>query len=336
MARRSSTDRLVRLLALPAWVADNDGATFEEAATHFGVAPEVIRGDVETLWVSGLPGGMPEDLVDFSADAFEVGRLSLTEPLGLDRPVRLSHQEAIALLLSLRVLGRVLAGDAESAAAVQGARTALSKAVGGDAVPPATSADRGSDALGREAGSPVLRAVRRALAERRRLRLSYVSATDARSVREVDPLELMTDGTHLTLRAWCLRTGEERFFRLDRILDATRLDAPATAHRARRRRDGPGGSGGSQQTAVLTLAPGGRWLVEQVRCEDVAERADGTMTATVRGRDRAWLIGLVLSAGRHLIAVEPADLAQEAAATAGRALTRYGADPSSAGTSASG
>ena len=46
MARRSSTDRLVRLLALPAWVADNDGATFEEAATHFGVAPEVIRGDV--------------------------------------------------------------------------------------------------------------------------------------------------------------------------------------------------------------------------------------------------------------------------------------------------
>ena len=111
------------------------------------------------------------------------------------------------------------------------------------------------------------------------------------------------------------------------------MDAPATSHRRPRRRGEPEAP---QQTAVLTLAPGGRWLVEQVRCEDVAERADGTMTATVRGRDRAWLIGLVLSAGRHLIAVEPADLAQEAAATAGRALTRYGADPSSAGTSASG
>ena len=67
MARRSSVDRLVRLLALPAWVADNDGATFQEAAAHFGVTPEVIRRDVETLWVSGLPGGMPGDLVDFSA-----------------------------------------------------------------------------------------------------------------------------------------------------------------------------------------------------------------------------------------------------------------------------
>ena len=125
MARRTSTDRLVRLLALPAWVADNDGATFQEAAAHFGVTPEAIRADVETLWVSGLPGGMPEDLVDFSATAFEAGRLSLAQPLGLDRPVRLSRQEAIALLLSLRVLGRVLAGDPASAAAVRGARTAL-------------------------------------------------------------------------------------------------------------------------------------------------------------------------------------------------------------------
>ena len=121
MARRSSVDRLVRLLALPAWVADNDGATFQEAAAHFGVTPEVIRRDVETLWVSGLPGGMPGDLVDFSAIAFEAERLSLTQPLGLDLPVRLSRQEAIALLLSLRVLGQVLAGDPASSAALQGA-----------------------------------------------------------------------------------------------------------------------------------------------------------------------------------------------------------------------
>jgi len=45
------------------------------------------------------------------------------------------------------------------------------------------------------------------------------------------------------------------------------------------------------------------------------------------GRDRAWLIGLVLSAGRHLIAVDPADLAQDAAAGAKQALTLYDTDP---------
>lgn len=345
MARRSSVDRLVRLLALPAWVADNDGATFQEAAAHFGVTPEVIRRDVETLWVSGLPGGMPGDLVDFSATAFEAERLSLTEPLGLDLPVRLSRREAIALLLSLRVLGQVLAGDPASSAALQGAQAALTRAVSGDAsgtaaataaaevhggtasavrstdpmAPAATESTMSSDPL-------VLRTVRCALAEQLRLRLTYVSATDSRSVREVDPLGLTTDGAHLTLRAWCLKSRGERSFRLDRILDIACMDAPATSHRRPRRRGEPEAP---QQTAVLTLAPGGRWLIEQLRCERVTEHPDGAMTVTVRGRDRPWLVSLVLSAGRHLVAVEPVDLAQEAAAAANRALARYrgAADP---------
>ena len=348
MARRSSIDRLVRLLALPAWVADNDGATFQEAAAHFGVTPEVIRRDVETLWVSGLPGGMPGDLVDFSATAFEAERLSLTEPLGLDLPVRLSRQEAIALLLSLRVLGQVLAGDPASSAALQGAQAALTRAVSGDASGTAAataaaevhggtaSAVRSTDPMAPAATDStdstmssdalVLRTVRCALAEQLRLRLTYVSATDSRSVREVDPLGLTTDGAHLTLRAWCLKSRGERSFRLDRILDIACMDAPATSHRRPRRRGEPEAP---QQTAVLTLAPGGRWLIEQLRCERVTEHPDGAMTVTVRGRDRPWLVSLVLSAGRHLVAVEPVDLAQEAAAAANRALARYrgAADP---------
>ena len=185
--------------------------------------------------------------------------------------------------------------------------------------PAATDSTMSSDPL-------VLRTVRCALAEQLRLRLTYVSATDSRSVREVDPLGLTTDGAHLTLRAWCLKSRGERSFRLDRILDIACMDAPATSHRRPRRRGEPEAP---QQTAVLTLAPGGRWLIEQLRCERVTEHPDGAMTVTVRGRDRPWLVSLVLSAGRHLVAVEPVDLAQEAAAAANRALARYrgAADP---------
>jgi len=54
-----------------------------------------------------------------------------------------------------------------------------------------------------------------------------------------------------------------------------------------------------------------------------AAPAGGALQVVVEGRDRAWLIGLVLSAGRHLVAVEPPDLAQEAAASAKQALTSY-------------
>ena len=111
MARASASDQLTRLLALPAWVAENPGVTIKEAAEHFGVAPAVIERDVNTLWVSGLPGGMHGDLVDFDAADFEAGHLRLSEPLGLDRPVRLTRQEAISLLMALRVLADLLADD---------------------------------------------------------------------------------------------------------------------------------------------------------------------------------------------------------------------------------
>ena len=119
MARTPAAARLVRLLALPAWVAENDGATIAEAAAHFEVDEATIRRDVGTLWLSGLPGGLHDDLIDFSATAWESGRLSLSQAHGLDRPVRLSREEAVSLLLSLRVLGGVLGADAEAACAAR-------------------------------------------------------------------------------------------------------------------------------------------------------------------------------------------------------------------------
>lgn len=130
MGRPSSVDRLVRLLALPAWVAEHPGASFDEAAAHFGVGARTIEKDVYTLWVSGLPGGLPDALVDFDADDFESRRLRLTQPLGLDRPIRLSREEAVSLLLALRVLIGLLDADAEAASPLRRAEAAVSALLG--------------------------------------------------------------------------------------------------------------------------------------------------------------------------------------------------------------
>ena len=339
MARVSASDQLTRLLALPAWVAENPGVTVKEAAEHFGVPPAVIERDVNTLWVSGLPGGMHGDLVDFDATDFEAGRLRLSEPLGLDRPVRLTRQEAISLLMALRVLADLLADDDASApviASTQQAVTALLTAGVAD------DADMQADVQGGPSTSPVsehadrsgrtaqvLAAVRSALRDRRRLHLAYVSATDTLSERDVDPITLESDGSHMTLVGWCLSAKAERSFRLDRITSVEVLDVPSVRHRAPRRkhRSTIDRSVGEKPRATLTLRPTGRWLAEQVPCLSQEETADGSLRVVVEGRDRAWLIGLVLSAGRHLVTVEPRDLALEAAAAAQQALTLYNAEP---------
>ena len=339
MGRPSSVDRLVRLLALPAWVAEHPGASFDEAAAHFGVGARTIERDVYTLWVSGLPGGLPDALVDFDADDFESRRLRLTRPLGLDRPIRLSREEAVSLLLALRVLIGLLDADAEAASPLRRAEAAVSALLGyerPDSAPP-PNAPTGGDGLPngahrRDAAGPVpaggagavLAAVRRATARRERLRLVYVSATDERTERDVDPLELVSDGSHLSLLAWCCTARGERTFRLDRIVSAEPVGRAADPHprpsSAAPRRPGRIADG---ETAVLHLEPSGRWLVEQIPCEEVVQLADGSLRVRVVGRDERWLVGLVLSAGRHLRGVEPRSLAAAAAARARGALERY-------------
>ena len=332
MARASASDQLTRLLALPAWVADHPGVTVTEAAEHFGVTPAVIERDVNTLWVSGLPGGMHGDLVDFDAADFEAGRLRLSEPLGLDRPVRLTRQEAISLLMALRVLADLLADDEASApviASTQQAVTVLLTSGASDAhVDPGsvTSTGPGLEHAGRTRNMPrVLAAVRSALRDRHRLHLVYVSATDTPSERDVDPITLESDGSHMRLVGWCLSAKAERSFRLDRITSITVLDTPSVRHRASRRTKQTVADhfAGDRPRATLVLHPTGRWLAEQVPCVSQEETADGSLRVVVEGRDRAWLIGLVLSAGRHLVTVEPPDLAREAAAAAKQALASY-------------
>ena len=335
MARVSASDQLTRLLALPAWVAEHPGVTVAEAAKHFGVTPAVIERDVNTLWISGLPGGMHGDLVDFDAADFEAGRLRLSEPLGLDRPVRLTRQEAISLLMALRVLADLLADDEASApiiASTQQAVTALlsSSASSEDsdarADPGTVTTGPGPAHAGRSSRtSRILAVVRSALQDRRRLHLVYVSATDTPSERDVDPITLESDGSHMTLVGWCLSAQAERSFRLDRITSAEALDTPSVRHRSSRRRNQPEAdhSASDRPRATLVLLPTGRWLAEQVPYLSQEETRDGNLQVVVEGRDRAWLIGLVLSAGRHLVAVEPPDLAQEAAAAAKQALTSY-------------
>ena len=338
MARVSASDQLTRLLALPAWVAEHPGVTVAEAAKHFGVTPAVIERDVNTLWISGLPGGMHGDLVDFDAADFEDGRLCLSEPLGLDRPVRLTRQEAISLLMALRVLADLLADDEASAPVIASTQQAVTALLSSGAstedsdtrVDPGTVTTPGPGPAhaGRSShASRILAKVRSALQDRRRLHLVYVSATDTPSERDVDPITLESDGSHMTLVAWCLSAKAERSFRLDRITSVEVLDVPSVRHRAPRRkhRSSIDRSVGESPRVTLTLRPTGRWLAEQIPCVS-QEEVDGGLRVVVEGRDRVWLIGLVLSAGRHLIAVEPADLAHDATEAAQQALNSYDTD----------
>jgi proteasome accessory factor C len=102
-----ATDRLARLLALVPYLVARPGARVEEVAKAFGVDEQRLADDLELLFVCGLPGHLPDDLIDAS---IEGGVISVSNADTIARPLRLGADEALALLVGLRTLREVREG----------------------------------------------------------------------------------------------------------------------------------------------------------------------------------------------------------------------------------
>ncbi|MEE6272249.1 YafY family protein [Georgenia sp. MJ206] len=319
----TTADRLTRLLALITYLREHPGVPVAEVAAHFGVTPAQVLADVNLLWVSGTPGYLPDDLIDFAADELDRDVLTLTNPRGMDRPLRLSPSEALALLVALRSLAALTARDGEGPGVddevLASATAKLAEAAGA-----AADAARAVDVhVGGSDGRRALAPVQRALAERRRLHLRYVSAADVVTEREVDPLELLWDGSHWFLRAWCHRVQDVRHFRVDRVLAAEVLSTPAEHEPASVGADVEPDLAEAALVATMVVASRARWVAERYPVESVEDLADGTVRIRLRVADPAWLTNLVLGLGEDVIALSPPGLAAAITQRARAALSAY-------------
>ena len=119
------TERLPRLLSLVPYLLARPGIPVAEVAADFGISERQLRRDLELLWMCGLPGYGPGDLVDLS---FSGDTVTVTEDAGMRRPLRLTTAEATALLVALRTLAD-LPGVVDTAA-VRRATAKIERAVG--------------------------------------------------------------------------------------------------------------------------------------------------------------------------------------------------------------
>ena len=88
-------ERLPRLLSLVPYLQAHPGVAIATAAADFGVSEEQLRRDLQLLWMCGLPGHGPGDLIDLS---FEGDSVSVIFDAGISRPLRLTAEEALALV----------------------------------------------------------------------------------------------------------------------------------------------------------------------------------------------------------------------------------------------
>ncbi|MPY77965.1 MAG: WYL domain-containing protein [Actinophytocola sp.] len=312
--------RMPRLLALVPYLLARPGIDIEEAAADFGVTGKQLRKDLELLWMCGLPGYGPGDLIDLS---FEGDTVTVTYDAGMRRPLRLTGGEATAMLFALRALAEtpgVADGDA--------VRRAIAKieAAAGEAQPAGVVVGLGVREAERTAATR--KEVQRALTKERALRMTYYTASaDRIGDRVVDPMRLLIVEGNSYLEAWCRRADAVRLFRLDRIDAIEVLAEPATPPRDAERHDVSDGlfaTRPGQPEAVLVLVPDARWVAEYYACEELAELDGGRLRVRMRYGDESWLLRLVLGMGGEIAVEEPAELAERVRERAAAGVARAG------------
>ncbi len=313
------TERLGRWLTMVPYFVSNPGATYAQAARDLGVTEKQLRKDLESVWMCGLPGMGPGDLIDL--DLTDTG-VTVSYAAGIERPLKLTLNEATSLLLSLRVLAD-LPGQADPAAVLR-AIDKIGTAVGAGA----------RDAIESIQGAGTVESVstatvRGALRDGRALALDYYSESrDESTERIVDPIEIRIFDGHSYLRAWCRQSKGERMFRLDRIDSATELDEPAAVP------DGRGdmtslfdpAADSTLTTARLRVGADSAWVLEYhpFTLENGAGRApDGSVVAAMPYASQEWMTRFVTGFGGDLQVLAPPELADAVAARAAAGLANY-------------
>ena len=308
--------QLPRLLALVPYLLARPGVRFEQVAADFGVSEERLRKDLNLLWVCGLPGHGPGDLIDVE---FEGDTVTLLEPAGVTRPLRLTVDEALALVVALRALAETPGLDERDA--VDRALAKVEQAAGAAA----GAADRVEVAV--EGEERVLPVVRSALEQGRRLHLSYwVPARDETTERDVDPMRLLLVEGRSYLEAWCRRAEGVRLFRLDRVAEVAVLDEPADPPAEAQSRDVTAGlfrPAADDLLVTLALRPGAAWVADYHPCESVQQTPDGGLVVRLRVRDTAFVRRLVLRLGDQGRVLSPPEVADAVRADAALALSAY-------------
>jgi proteasome accessory factor C len=312
--------RLVRLLNMVPYFQANPRITRAQAAANLGVSARQLEEDLNQLWMCGLPGYFPGDLIDFefSGDTIEV-----TFSAGIDRPLKLTSPEATGLLVALRALA-----DIPGIVDPQAARSAIAKiaaaagAAGHDVKGTVTAVDEPAPIESRAAA-----AVRTAVQCKHALAIDYYSAShDTLTSRIVDPIRVLLIGGHSYLEAWSREAEGVRLFRFDRIVDATELDEraapPEPAVQAPPDTSLFDGDP-SLPSARLRVAPSASWMFEYYPMRDVRELPDGSCAAVMTYASEDWMTRLVLGFGAAVQVIEPESLARRVRDAAAGALRFY-------------
>ena len=292
--------RTARLLDLVPYLTTHQGIAISELAKTFSTTVKEITDDLNTLWMCGLPGYTPLELIDLE---FESGFVSIRNAETLAAPRALDRAEALSIYMGLDLLKAELSGsnvslDTEIVNLQEQLRSQLISI-------PQVQIEA---SLKSEFRALILRAIRR----RGWLEITYHSAAnDQVTKRQVAPYELSQSGSHEYLQGYCDSAKSIRNFRADRIVDIAEIADQLW----------PSNQVAANEEAIqyeVTVHTATR----QVR-EVLPQVSADSSNATLQGFSASWISRAILSLGGQVEVTGPTQIKAEVRARAQAALNNY-------------
>jgi proteasome accessory factor C len=287
-----------RMLDLVPFISTHQEISLKSLSEKFGISKKELLDDLNTLWMCGLPGYTPLELIDL---AFEDGFVSIRNAEILERPRSLSVEEIVALILGLDLLEKSNSAPQEQIHILQ----AKLRNITGDVARALPTVDSSHRAI-----------LDQAIRDRKSVNLKYFSpVADSVTERIVSPLELqVNDGGEYLLAM----TGQGlRTFKLDRVSEVLFAESVV------------------QSSAIVSDSSDSKVIVEIKILSNFRENAETLgvplesilknpqAPIQVTGYSSEWFIRAVMASSGQVEVVSPRSIREEIANRSSQLLASY-------------
>jgi len=243
-----TVDRLSRILALIPFVLEHQGADVQDVLERFDYSEAQLARDLNTVFVCGLPGYGPGDLMEAYIDEDEV---IIDAAEYFTRAPRLTPAEALGLLAAGMTA-------IEMGAASQALSSAVAK-LSAVLVPDAGHSLSVSVGEGTEYAATL----RAAAAEGRVVRITYRSVgREENTTREIEPWSVFTTLGRWYVMGRCRLVQDQRTFRIDRIKDLETLEEKFEPPEQLPEPNVSYTPSPEDVTCLIDLSPEARWVLD--------------------------------------------------------------------------
>ena len=296
--------RAIRLLDLVPYIVAHPGISITELAKEFSISRDEVLKDLNLLFLCGLPGYTPLELIDISFDEESV---VIRDPQNLAAPRNLNESEALIARIALAALEESTPKTSAAYPQIIALREKIAKAFSSSI--PASAI---TFTLDKERAT--LEAIEGAIKQELDLEITYNNVTkDSSSRRSITPISIIAEDKRTLVSAYCHSAKALRTFNLAQISEVSTKERIVRTD-LERLEDSRGSS-----AEVIIKSEDSSFLSENA--SSLKELSKSCYQIDIFQPE--WIVRSVLAGTDSLELAKPLELRAEIAERANRALLAY-------------